>query len=337
MRIRNSPYSNATAETAVYFKEHLLSKTLSFRSFVWSHRSLLIDMAADTLTAFTVAPEIPESMENFSMMGVQENALNDQAILQELGQLLSQKVDASHDMMASDNHPGVFAAAGKRKVSATDFFSPAAKKSCVPKSELLFATEPVTPVPSSKGSDAPEYSNNTAATSLPLSPGSQSMCSEEDDDQRLSLLSPLPTDFMVLPTPSKDQAAKRRAFRLAHRKRSRCKKEEGSVARSAKSSDGSKDSDSISNEPVDKKAARAIRNREAAMKSRVEAKQKMRRLEEDNDQLAHRVRSLSDENKVLTEQLRSLVCHTFGPQIAQGHDIKDILAIVGQLNKTNAL
>lgn len=74
-------------------------------------------------------------------------------------------------------------------------------------------------------------------------------------------------------------------------------------------------------EPLDKKAARAIRNREAAMKSRVEAKQKMRKLQAENDCLAVRVKHLSEENETLTNQLNTLLQHSFILPVANHPDV----------------
>jgi uncharacterized protein (UPF0335 family) len=170
------------------------------------------------------------------------------------------------------------------------------------------------------------------AGGLPLSPLSESGCS--DDEDSLESLAALPSS--PLPTPSKAVAAKRRAIRSKALKRSRSRyvtKDElspmsfGSNYRaSADSSATSADNDGgedDSEHPVDKKIARAIRNRQAAQRSRVEAKAKMMRLAVDNDELAVKVESLRAENAALHKQLEALVAHSFG----EGHDVKDVLAI----------
>lgn len=64
-------------------------------------------------------------------------------------------------------------------------------------------------------------------------------------------------------------------------------------------------------ESVDKRVARAIRNREAAMKSRVEAKQKLRHLQDENGSLTVRIKTLLEDNLALTHQLNTLMNQTF--------------------------
>lgn len=63
---------------------------------------------------------------------------------------------------------------------------------------------------------------------------------------------------------------------------------------------------------MDKKVARAIRNRQAAQRSRVEAKAKMARLADDNVGLANEVEKLTAENADLNKQLQQLMQATFG-------------------------
>lgn len=93
--------------------------------------------------------------------------------------------------------------------------------------------------------------------------------------------------------------------------------------------------ESESSEPVDKRAARAIRNREAAMKSRVEAKQKMKKLQDENSSLALQVKTLSDENQSLTAQLKSLMHRTLGVTVAEGQDLKEVFNMLAPLNTAN--
>lgn len=79
--------------------------------------------------------------------------------------------------------------------------------------------------------------------------------------------------------------------------------------------------------PVDKKVARAIRNRQAAQRSRVEAKLKMQSLSDANDVLAGTVQVLKDENESLNRQLRGLMEHTFGA----GVSADQVLSVFGRL------
>jgi Basic region leucine zipper len=135
--------------------------------------------------------------------------------------------------------------------------------------------------------------------------------------------------------PSKAVAAKRRALRRKALKRSRARnvaKEELLPTSFGSNCGGSADSTTTSVEndageddselPVDKKIARAIRNRQAAQRSRVEAKAKMLRLAVDNDELAIKVESLRAENAALNKQLEALIAHSFG----EGHNVSDVLA-----------
>lgn len=175
----------------------------------------------------------------------------------------------------------------------------------------------------------------------PLSPCSQSMCTEEDADMH-SVPPPTPAvaaisgataidNVIGLPVLSKVATAKRRALRMAAMKRSRSRRDQDGAGVKSEASPTKSESD-VSCEPVDKKAARAIRNREAAMKSRVEAKQKMQKLQDENNCLNVRVKSLSEENRALTEQLKSLLQHTYGVSVADGQDVKEVfnmLAPVG--------
>lgn len=220
------------------------------------------------------------------------------------------------------------------------------KKLNMSKIEPVFAvSEPVTPHTVFRSNSAHNVTNQSGF-SVPLSPICQSLCSEEDDDIASSLPpSPVPADMSAgFPTPSKDQATKRRAIRLAALKRSRSRRDEGSSSMMCNGRDGSsadltKAEDELvgSVEPMDKKAARAIRNREAAMKSRVEAKQRMRRLEEDNGALAVRVKKLGDANRELNAQLRTLLSHTLGVQVNDNQDVQAVFAAFSQMNATAAI
>lgn len=165
--------------------------------------------------------------------------------------------------------------------------------------------------------------------------------------------SDLESIMVELCPPSKELSARRRAFRRAALNKARAKKEEcsGSVVHGGMSNHGSvgecakfdlgnvkaegcssNGSGRINNaEPVDKKAARAIRNREAAMKSRIEAKLKMRKLQDENKCLAMKVENLSRENESLTVQLRNVLQHTLGMGV-EGQDVKQLLSILSQVS-----
>lgn len=102
---------------------------------------------------------------------------------------------------------------------------------------------------------------------------------------------------------------------------------------SGNGSNGIMGSTSVGSEAVDKKAARAIRNREAAMKSRIEAKQKMRKLQDENNSLAVKVRSLTEEKDTLTGQLRNLLA-TLGVSVGEGEDVKSVLEMLGGMSSS---
>lgn len=281
-----------------------------------------------------------DSIEWEPMLTSPESSLDDSQILKELT-MLSKKMDVPQGSATTSSAIHAHSVSALKRKCLPDSLSctPNAKRQYLGKLEPMYAaTEPVTPSAQSK---APSI-ESSSPVKMPLSPASQSACSEEDDEPLSTVpASPLPTDFAVFPTPSRDQAAKRRAMRLALMKRSRTKKEEGVVGLRGGSrsvSDVAKsESDPVSAEPLDKKAARAIRNREAAMKSRVEAKQKMRKLEEDNNELTDKVKTLSAENEALSAQLKSLLSHTFGAQVVEGHDVKDILSAISQINGNNVM
>eukprot|EP00737_Agarophyton_chilense_P004339 gb/GEZJ01005403.1/.p1 GENE.gb/GEZJ01005403.1/~~gb/GEZJ01005403.1/.p1 ORF type:complete len:307 (-),score=51.58 gb/GEZJ01005403.1/:359-1279(-) len=204
------------------------------------------------------------------------------------------------------------------------------KKHHMAKHEQLF--EPVTPTTRKVMSVLSASARCTAGGSMivPLSPP-HSLCTEEDMDiTSVPPTTPVTCDASSgLPVLSKEATAKRRALRRAALKRNRSRRDDGSVK--TESSCVKSDCE-VSAEPVDKKAARAIRNREAAMKSRVEAKQKMQKLQDENECLNVKVKSLADENKALTAQLKSLLQHTYGVSVGDGQDVKDMfnmLAPVG--------
>lgn len=157
----------------------------------------------------------------------------------------------------------------------------------------------------------------------PMSPTCQSLCTDETDEVLSMPPTPVPNDTPFLPTLTKEQSAKRRALRRATLKRNRSRKEEGHAV--VKTEPVKCESDvAHSAEPMDKKAARAIRNREAAMKSRVEAKQRMRKLQDENESLSGKVKTLSAENETLTAQLKNLLHHALGVQVADGQDVKEV-------------
>lgn len=157
--------------------------------------------------------------------------------------------------------------------------------------------------------------------------------------------------------PSKELSARRRAYRRAALNKARAKKEEclfpihgGLSINSGNASSGKFEmigkvegavggaincARSGNSDPVDKKAARAIRNREAAMKSRIEAKLKMRKLQDENKCLAMKVENLSRENESLTVQLRNVLQHTLGMAV-EGQDVKQLFNMMSQLTANGA-
>lgn len=188
-------------------------------------------------------------------------------------------VSGSYDSPAS-SFDSIAASAPSRK-RRPDAAAPPAKRHCA-KPELLFATEPVTPSGLLPPSPAP----------LPGSPAAASACSDEE----LEPMAPA-----RLPAPSAAEAARRRALRAAHLKRAR--RRQTGAERAAK-----REPDAVfagADQP-DKKAARAIRNRAAAMKSRVEAKARMQKLEDDNARLNGTVARLTESNRALAEQIERL-------------------------------
>ena len=136
----------------------------------------------------------------------------------------------------------------------------------------------------------------------------------------------------TLPTPSRDQAAARRALRREVRKRHRArpsprvKTEEPTAPTSAPAQAAL----ALLDAP-DKKAARAIRNRAAAMKSRVEAKQKMVKLEQDNERLAKTVNDLTASNKMLAAQIKALTRSLCPGPVTPARQ-QEILALTAQIH-----
>lgn len=204
------------------------------------------------------------------------------------------------------------------------------------KTEPLLVSEPLTPSSSHRAL----HPLNTltpsgpamlpmANVTLPAASASESSCSDEDEaGPHFSPNSPLPA-------PSAAAAAKRRQARsrllAASRARAAAKTEPtvatagsecGSGASSAVATPGAAGADEDA-EPVDKKVARAIRNRQAAQRSRVEAKAKMAKLADDNVGLATEVEKLTAENASLNKQLEQLMQATFG----DGAKIDEVLEL----------
>lgn len=215
----------------------------------------------------------------------------------------------------------------KRKMS-TSLPLPDAKMHRISKTEHPFETEPVTP--NTRSRPAP-IGITKIPMPAPLSPACQSLCTEEADETPSMPPTPIPADLSSLPSLSKEQTARRRALRKIAMKRNRGRKEEGVSIKC----EPTMRTESESSEPVDKRAARAIRNREAAMKSRVEAKQKMKKLQDENSSLALQVKTLSDENQSLTAQLKSLMHRTLGVTVAEGQDLKEVFNMLAPLNTAN--
>lgn len=194
--------------------------------------------------------------------------------------------------------------------------------------------------------------------SSPTSP-SPSLCTDEagddDDIQKSVPLMFTQGDAEVVAgaicRPSKKQSARRRAFRRVALNKARAKKEcllANRCSMEGKNDgvgnyDGCGDGNEMfcgstgnltsgcAGEPTDKKAARAIRNREAAMKSRVEAKQKMRKLQEENQCLSNKVLNLSKENERLSAHLKTLLEQTLGVSVGEGQEVKHVLNMLVQL------
>lgn len=190
----------------------------------------------------------------------------------------------------------------------------------------FFMTEPVTPTSGRRKGRMV----SRIAVPAPMSPTNQSMCTEADEVRSMPP-TPVPAELSFLPTPTKEQSKKRRMLRKATLKRNRCRKDDGTSCKS----EVSKTENEVvqTSEPLDKKAARAIRNREAAMKSRVEAKQKMKKLQDENESLSGKVKSLSAENEALVSQLRSLLRHTLGVRVDEGQDVKEVFKAFAQMNR----
>lgn len=231
--------------------------------------------------------------------------------------------DNAHSASSEETDDGLFRTGPTKqgmKRSLSPLSKPLNKKPKVGKTEYSFI-EPVTPSTRSKPA---LLGMSKISVSAPLSPATQSLCTEEADEVLSMPPTPIPSDFSSLPAMSKEQKAKRRALRRAHLKRSRSRKEEGISLPKMECIVKVEGEMTQTGEPVDKKAARAIRNREAAMKSRVEAKQKMRKLQDENETLNLKVKNLSSENDELTSQLKNLLQHTLGVQVAEGQDVKQV-------------
>jgi Basic region leucine zipper len=224
----------------------------------------------------------------------------------------------------------------KRPALLSSFGSTLAKR------EPRLPVEPLTPSPSSRAiyqqSACSRLVSGVISTQqldagLPQYTLSESGCSDDED----SMDTPVALPSSPLPMPTKAVATRRRAYRSKALKRSRARhvaKDElslassgsGSVGSSANNTTTSTDIDAGEDDPdhpFDKKIARAIRNRQAAQRSRVEAKAKMQELAVANDQLAFKVEALRAENETLNKQLQAVIEHSFG----QGHDITEVLSI----------
>lgn len=202
-----------------------------------------------------------------------------------------------------------------------------------PKPEPALRFEPVTPSVSLQNS----FSAATKAVSgmqssvpdQPLSPVSESSFSDDEE------ASPEHSPNSPLPTPSRFVAARRRAQRLRIMKRTRARassKEEISPVVPGSSLDSVVPASTVDEEEaeshlLDKKTARAIRNRQAAQRSRVEAKAKMQKLADDNDDLAVIVENLKRENADLQRQLQAILAHAFG----NVQDINNVLSVFNRL------
>lgn len=139
----------------------------------------------------------------------------------------------------------------------------------------------------------------------------------------------------TLPTPSRDQAAARRALRREVRKRHRSRPSAPRVKTEDPTPSGSTAAPAAAAlallDAPDKKAARAIRNRAAAMKSRVEAKQKMVKLEQDNERLAKTVNDLTASNKLLAAQIKALTRSLCPGPVTPARQ-QEILALTAQIH-----
>lgn len=247
--------------------------------------------------------------------------------------------------------PSQFPSALKRKnLMSSSAFAPPAKKPALmsnfgnaTKTEPVLVSEPLTPsssqrqlhtMPSFRTRDQsspltpPQGINQVTPAPHPLSP--LSAFSDEDDAAEA------PSSSSPLPIVSAHAAAKRRLLRVRALKRQRartaskqelCEVATQSSPTTASASADVEEKDEPDSVQVDKKTARAIRNRLAASRSRVEAKMKMQSLAEANDELATTVESLKAENACLHKQLQSLLAHTFGDNVP----VNDVLSVFESL------
>lgn len=268
----------------------------------------------DATVPYPAPISIPESTNILAELSMYASAMNTPVRLS----------DNAPSASSEETDDGLFRTGPTKqgmKRSLSPLSKPLNKKAKVGKTEYGFITEPVTP--STRSRPAP-FSVSKIPVPAPMSPATHSLCTDEADEVMSMPPTPIPADLSCLPHLSKEQTAKRRALRRAALKRSRSRKEEGITLPKMELSIKSEGEMSQTGEPVDKKAARAIRNREAAMKSRVEAKQKMRKLQDENDNLNVKVKSLTTENLELTSQLKNLLQHTLGVQVAEGQDVKQV-------------
>lgn len=249
---------------------------------------------------------VPESMDAWPSLVAPAPAA-DFSIIHELS-LMSEKLDSpATSMGALPALPAAPPPTKKRRMEAAAP-SPLDLRRAPLKTELLI--EPVTPP-----HGAPR----------PLSPPGSS-CSDEDMCSP-TLTPKLEPSCAPLPAPTASVAAARRAARRAALKRSRSRKDTTPPAR--------RDEPLTTGDVPDKKAARAIRNREAAMKSRVEAKQKMQRLEQDNERLAKTVDDLTASNKLLAAQIKALT-RSLCPGPGTPARTQEILALTAQITCNGA-
>lgn len=245
--------------------------------------------------------------------------------------------------------PSSFTSPLKRKHPMSSMYAPQPKKPALlsnfgtaTKVEPVLVAEPLTPSSSHRQLHPmgtlpppphhpqhniayPPTMQSQAAPVHPLSPLCDSSCSDDEDSAVVAADVPLATS--PLPVLTAFAAAKRRALRVRALKRQRARtasKQESVVASNLQSSTGEvEDKEEADSVHVDKKTARAIRNRLAASRSRVEAKMKMQSLAEANDELAGTVQSLKDENAALQKQLQALLAHTFGDNVP----VDDVLSV----------
>lgn len=270
---------------------------------------------------YTTPIAIPDSSNILAELSMLSSAMNTPVPTERSGSASSEETDDGLFRMGPS----------KKGMRMSAHSKPIKKAGKATKLEQAF-TEPMTPPSMSK---CGPRTGLKGAVGPPLSPASQSVCTEDCEDVPSMPPTPLPSDACSLPAMSSEQTAKRRALRRAALKRSRSRKVEGViVSKMEVVVQGEGESSGTSSEPLDKKAARAIRNREAAMKSRVEAKQRMRKLQDENECLNIKVKTLCQENEELTSQLKNLLQHTLGVQVAEGQDVKEVFSAFARMTRS---